>query len=75
MANGYYQKIEERLQNRTREWYQDPSETEENKIRIYGWKQHKNLSEDGKEKPFTNKNWLMFFGCARIFSDIYKSIS
>lgn len=54
MANGYYQKIEERLQNRTREWYQDPSETEENKIRIYGWKQHKNLSEDGKEQPVEN---------------------
>ena len=49
MANNYYQKNKEKLQNEARKRYQYFSEEEKNKKRQYACKQYRNLSEKEKK--------------------------
>ena len=50
MANNYYQKNKEKLQNEARKRYQYFSEEEKNKKRQYACKQYRNLSEKEKKE-------------------------
>ena len=50
MANNYYQKNKEKLQNEARKRYQYFSEEEKNKKCQYACKQYRNLSEKKKKK-------------------------
>lgn len=47
---GYYQKIKEKIQIRTREGYQDLFEEEKNQKTIYDREEYNSLPEDGKQK-------------------------
>ena len=47
---GYYQKIKEKIQIRTREGYQDLFEEEKHQKTIYDREEYNSLPEDGKQK-------------------------